>query len=261
MFRYLKPVFTFLPYAFGCYFRWIRKYALHPEKAPIEYRYQKVSELITHLSKELDVDVHVVGKENIPEGINYFVSNHIGGYDPLLIIKAAEKPVGVVAKIEVKNYLFVGKLIQSIEGVFINRKNLKQSLKEMIKVRYELEEGVKSWLIFPEGTRNRDDKRVLRPFHAGSFKPATATNTPIVPVVVYGTQRITRFDPHYKKYPVYLEFCNPIYPEQYASMNPQELADYVRDIIQQKLTYHAREYDHEQMSKLNSRKYRFYKIK
>ncbi|MBO4286394.1 MAG: 1-acyl-sn-glycerol-3-phosphate acyltransferase [Bacilli bacterium] len=261
MFRYLKPVFTFLPYAFWCYFRWIRKNALNPENSPIEERYQKVSSLIKHLNKGLDVDVHVVGRENIPEGINYFVSNHIGGYDPLLIIREANKPVGVVAKIEVKKYLFVGKLIQSIDGVFIKRDDIKQTLKEMIKVRYELEEGVKSWLIFPEGTRNRDDKKVLRPFHAGSFKPATATNTPIVPVVVYGTQRITRFNPVYKRYPVYLEFCKPIYPKEYASMSPQELADHVRNIIQQKLTFKARMFDHEEMSKLHSRKYKYYRIK
>ena len=261
MFRYLKPVITFLPYAFGCYFSWIRKYAFHPEKAPIEYRYQKVSELITHLNKGMNVDVHVFGKENIPEGINYFVSNHIGGYDPLLIIKEAEKPTSVVAKIEVKKYPFVGKLIQSIEGVFIDRKDIKQSLKQMIIVREELEMQEKSWLIFPEGTRNKDDKRVLRPFHAGSLNPAIKNNTPIVPVVVYGTQRITRFKPVYKRYPVYLEYCKPIYAEEYSKMSGQELADYIQKIIQQKLTYIARKYDHEQMLKLKSKKYKFYKIR
>ena len=261
MLRYLKPVITFLPYAIGCYFSWIRKYANNPEKAPIEVRYNKVSTLIKHLNKGMNVDLEVVGKENIPEGINYFVSNHIGGYDPLLIIREANKPTSVVAKIEAKTYPFVGKLIKSIDGVFIDRGDLKQSLKEMIQVRYELEEEIKSWLIFPEGTRNRDDKRILRPFHAGSLKPATKAGVPIVPVVVYGTQRVTRFKPTYRRYPVYLEFCEPIYPDEYNVMNTQELADKVREIIQRKLTYKVRQLDHEKMSKLRSRKYRFYRIK
>ena len=255
MFRYLKPVFTFLPYAFGCYFLWIRKNALHPEKTPIERRYEKVRGLIKHLNKGMDVEVHVVGKENIPEGVNLFVSNHVGGYDPLLIIREAEKPTSVVAKVEAKKYPFVGKLIASIDGVFIDRNDLKQSLQQMIVVRDDLEKKNKSWLIFPEGTRNKDDKRVLRPFHAGSLKPATKTNTPIVPVVVYGTQRVTRFSPHYKKYPVYIEFCPPIFPSQYKDMNPQDLADLVRDEIQMRLFYHARKYDHEQMIKYNKKKY------
>ena len=261
MFRYLKPVITFLPYAFWCYFSWIRKYALHPEKAPIDYRYQKVSELIRNLNKGMNVDVHVFGRENIPDGVNYFVSNHIGAYDPLLIIRESQKPTSVVAKIETKKYLFVGKLIQSIEGVFINRKDIKQSLKQMIIVREELEMEEKSWLIFPEGTRNRDDKRVLRPFHAGSLNPAIKTGTPIVPVVVYGTQRITRLNPVYKRYPVFLEFCDPIYVEEYSKMTSQELADHIQKTIQQKLTYHARQFDHEEMSKLHSKKYRLYKIR
>lgn len=260
MLRYLKPVVTFLPYAFGCYFSWIRKYAKHPEKAPIEKRYQKVSTLIKNLNKAMDVEVHAFGKENIPEGVNYFVSNHVAEYDPLIIIREAEKPVSVIAKMEAKKYPFVGKLIQSIQGVFIDRKDLKQSLKEMIVVRDELQGKEKSWLIFPEGTRNRDDKKVLREFHAGSLKPAMRTNTPIVPVVVYGTQRITNTKPRYKKYPVYVEFCKPINPSDYPDMNPQEFADMVRNVIQQKLTYNARKYDHEQMLKQNSKKYKFYSI-
>ena len=255
MLRYLKPVITFIPYVIGCYFAWILKYSRHPDKYPLEERYQKVCGLIKKLNKDMDVAVHVEGKENIPKGVNYFVSNHVGGYDPLIIIREADKPISVVSKIEVENYSFVGKLIKSIEGVFIDRKDIKQSLKEMIVVSKELEEKKKSWLIFPEGTRNRDDKRLLMPFHAGSLKPATKTNTPIVPVVVYGTQRITKLHPHYKKYPVYIEFCPAIYPEEYADKNPQELADYIREIIQQRLTYKARKVDHEEMIKYNGKKY------
>ena len=255
MLRYLKPVITFIPYVIGCYFAWILRYSKHPDKYPIEERYQKVCGLIKRLNKAMDVEVHVEGKENIPEGVVLFASNHVGNYDPLIIVREADKPVSVVSKIEVESYFFVGKLIKSIEGVFIDRKDLKQSLKEMIVVTHELEEKKKSWLIFPEGTRNRDDKRLLRNFHAGSLKPATKTNTPIVPVVVYGTQRITKLHPHYKKYPVYIEFCPAIYPEQYQDKNPQELADMVREIIQQRLTYKARKNDHEEMIKYNGKKY------
>lgn len=245
-----------LPYAIGCYFRWIFKYAAHPEKKPIDYRYHKVTKLIKKLNRAMDVELIVVGKENIPDGVNYFISNHVGAYDPVLIINEVNKPTSVVAKIEVLKYPFAGKLIKVIDGVFINRKDIKQSLSQMIKVRDDLASKNKSWLIFPEGTRNKDDKRLLLPFRPGALNPAIKTNTPIVPVVVYGSQRITEIKPRYKKYPVYLEFCKPISPSDYPSLSPQEFADMIKEIIQKKLTYNARKIDHEQMVKTNPNKYR-----
>ena len=256
MFRYLKPALLILPYAIGCYFRWIFKYAKHPEKKPIEYRYQKVTKLIKKLNRAMDVELIVVGNENIPDGVNYFVSNHLGAYDPVLIINEVNKPTSVVAKIEIHKYPFAGKLIKTIEGVFLDRKDIKQSLSQMIKVRDDLASKNKSWLIFPEGTRNKDEHRLLRPFHPGSLNPAMKTNTPIVPVVVYGSQRVTDSSNHLKKYPVYLEFCKPIVPSDYPDLNSQEFANMIRDIIQQKLTYNARKIDHEQMVKINSKKYK-----
>lgn len=235
MFRYLKPVFTFLPYVIGCYFSWIRKYARRPELVEPKESYQRVNKLIVKLNKAMDVELTVVGKENIPEGVNFFVSNHVGAYDPLIILKAVDKPLGVIAKIEASHYPFVGKLIRAIGGVFIDRDDIKQSLKAMIVVRDELLADKKSWLIFPEGTRNREDLKELQDFHIGSIKPAMKTNVPIVPVVVYNTDKVTRRKPHLKKYPVYVEFCKPIYADQYSEMNSQELTNYIKNKMQEKL--------------------------
>ena len=65
--------------------------------------------------------------------------------------------------------------------------------------------------IYPEGTRNQGDERALNEFHEGSFKLATKTGAPIVPVAVAGTRDI--FENHFPKVKpghVINEFGQPI---------------------------------------------------
>jgi 1-acyl-sn-glycerol-3-phosphate acyltransferase len=53
--------------------------------------------------------------------------------------------------------------------------------------RQTLAAGI-SVLVFPEGTRSLD--ATLGPFNRGAFRLAKDTNTPVLPVVVYGTHRV-----------------------------------------------------------------------
>mgnify|MGYP002622507834 CR=1 FL=1 len=258
MWRYFKAILTFGIRLIFDYFLWINKYSKEKCKASIKKKYQKIKGLLNSLIKSLRVDIKVIGKENIPDEVCYFVSNHTSNMDPFCILANIDKPIGIVAKKEVENYPFVGKALKVMGGVFMDRNDVKQALTQMLSVREELIMRKKSWLIFPEGKTNKDRLRLLNTFHPGSFRPAMKAGVPIVPIVVYGTHRILKLRPVFKSYPVYVEFLKPIYPDEYKNYSTEELAEKTEDMIQRKLSYFGRRYDDEMMSKLKSKKYKYY---
>lgn len=55
--------------------------------------------------------------------------------------------------------------------------------------------------------------------------------TPIIPVSIYGTQRILSIKHYLKKYPVYIKFGKPVMPEEYENIPSVDLADKFRNEI------------------------------
>ena len=242
------------------YFKWMRKYAKHPEKYPFEKRYKDTQKLLKRLSRGFNVEYHVEGLEKLPEETCCIVSNHLSAYDPVTLISLMDKPCTFVAKKELANKPFIGKIIQSIEGQYIDRNDLKQSLRVMMKVEDDLKNRRdKNWIIYPEGTRNRDPMHVLKEFHHGTFRPAVKANVPIIPVATYGTFRVLKRKPTYKKYPIFVKFLDPIYPEQYQGMTTQEIAKFCQDKIEQAISFDLRKKDHLEMAKID-KKYKFNRL-
>ena len=258
--HYAKPVLTVGYKIIADYFLWMRKFAKHPDKYPMSYRYQKVRKLLLALSKSFNVKYHVEGLENIPEETCCFVSNHLSAYDPLSLICVMDKPCTFVSKIELADKPFVGKIIRGIDGLYIDRKDLKQSLRVMMKVEDDLKNKKdKNWIIYPEGTRNKDTQCNLKMFHHGTFRPAVKANCPIVPVATYGTFRVLKGKPNFKKYPVFIKFLKPIYPSDYANMSTLEIANYASALIEKEVDFDLRMKDHKEMKKIGSKHYRFNK--
>lgn len=239
---------------------WMRSFSKHPDKKPLKYRYLKLQSLLKKISNAFDVEYIVEGKENIPEGVCYFVSNHLSFFDPLAIISNIDKPMSVVAKKEVAKMPFVGYCVQCISGEFLNRNDLKQNLKVMSEMAKDLTEQKKSWLIFPEGTRLLDPLKNCLEFHYGSFKPATKSKCPIIPIALYGTPRVLKLKNQYKKYPVFIKILEPIYPNFYSDMTTKDLAKYVQDKIQKTISFELRKKDNEYMTHINKSNYGFNKI-
>ena len=74
---------------------------------------------------------------------------------------------------ELEDKPFAGKVITGIDGLFLDRNDLKQSLRIMMKVEDDLKNRKdKNWIIFPEGTRNKDPMKNVKEFHHGTFRPA-----------------------------------------------------------------------------------------
>ena len=242
------------------YFSWMISYSRKNCKTPIEERYKKARKLILKVNHNLRLDVLVEGKENIPEETCCFYSNHMGAADPLLYFAALDKPTTFVAKKEIESLPFVGRVFKSINGQFLDRADLKQSLRVMMKVQESLAKKEINWVIFPEGTRNKDHMGNLLPFHHGTFRAAMKAKVPLVPTVVFGSFRILHTKHNFKRYPTYIKFLKPIYPSEYEGKTTEEIAKIVESRVQAEVDFSARKIDHSRMVELHDSYYRFNRI-
>jgi 1-acyl-sn-glycerol-3-phosphate acyltransferase len=127
----------------------------------------------------------VRGRENIPKTGGFCViSNHLGIFDIVLHLAYVGRPFGFMAKKELALIPFINIWILLLGGHYIDRSNPRKAIKAIASgVRHITEGG--GMIIFPEGTRSKG--RGLLPFHAGSFKLATASAAPIVPAALTGS--------------------------------------------------------------------------
>lgn len=233
MLKYPRLIFVAGPRVLWDFAFFINRYARHPERYPLEQRYAKVRNLIVFIAKHFRLDMKVEGLENIREleakNQKYLlVANHLSYFDPLAIVALSEKPISFVAKKEAIKMPFIGTAIKALGGIFLDREDLRQSLIAMRKVEKNLKAGVCSYMIFPEGTRNRHPENGVAPFHPGTFKAAVETGVPLVTCTIYGTPWVFAKRPDYRRLPLEFKFEKPI---DVSSEKTTELAPRMYDIV------------------------------
>lgn len=140
------------------------------------------------LLKVAGVKVTVHGLENIPKDTNVlYIGNHQGNFDIPIYISQIPGLKGFVSKIEVKKIPGVRTWMEYMYCVFMDRSSLRKAGEAIIEGVKILKKG-HSLVIFPEGTRSRGDK--MGDFKAGSFKLATKSKVPIVPITMNGSYKI-----------------------------------------------------------------------
>ena len=140
------------------------------------------------LLKLAGVKVNVHGIDNIPKDKTVlFVGNHQGNFDIPIYITQIPKVIGFISKIEVEKIPLVRTWMNFLHCVFMDRSNLRKSGEAIIKGVKNLKNG-HSIVIFPEGTRSKGGP--IKEFKAGSFKLATKSKCPIVPVTMDGSFKI-----------------------------------------------------------------------
>lgn len=188
MFKYIKAVFRGAYKLLFAYPK-ICKYAKHKDKYPIEERYAYARKLINIVFKSMNVEVKAEGLEKLnKDETYYFVCNHQGFVDPLTMIYLFDKPKAFVTKIEAEKYPFAGKVIKSIDAIFIDRDNIRDAVK-MVKQSKEYLNNGRDVVIFPEGTRTRDDNHMPGEYKAGALKPAYETKKKIAVLAIDGSYK------------------------------------------------------------------------
>ena len=186
----------------------------------------------------------IKGRENIPGNTPVlFVSNHRGFFDTITSYQLVKNPTGYVAKKEILYAPLLNIWMLLLNCQFLDRKKPRSGMDMLLKSIELIKKGV-SVCIFPEGTRNRDaESDELLPFHAGSFKIATKTGCPIVPVTLIGAGKVweDHFPWMHGKNMV-IEYGEPIYTKDLSKEELKNVSEITRDIIQKTYIKNKAEY-------------------
>lgn len=232
MWRIILMVLYNLPFVPWWWYQ-LCHYAKHTEEIPEDKKYALLKKITVHANKGGRVKIDVHGQENIPREENFvFFPNHQGLFDVLSIIEASDRPFSVVAKIEVKNIFFLKQVFAIMKAKFMDRDDVRQSLKVILSVTDEVKAG-RNFLIFPEGTRSKNGNHP-GDFKGGSFKCAMNAHCPIVPVAMLNSYQA--FDTN-SIHPVTVQvhFLEPLYYEDYKNMKSTEIAKIVRARIVERI--------------------------
>lgn len=175
--------------------------------------------------------VTVRGLENVPkdEAVLY-IGNHRSYFDILITYIRVPRPTGYIAKKEMLKWPLLVNWMRNLHCLFLDREDVKQGLQIILTAIEKVKSGI-SICIFPEGTRNKVNHTFME-FHEGSFKIASKTGCPIVPMTIYNSAAI--FEDHLpkiRKANVILEYGKPIYPKDLAKEDQKRLGAYTRDVI------------------------------
>ena len=119
------------------------------------------------------------------EGQVYIV-NHVSWYD-IFTLAAVVPRYTWIAKAELRKLPVFGRAAEAAGIVFIDRDNRKKAFESYKSAAKDVQRG-RSVIICPEGTRGKDYH--LRPFKKGPFVLAIASQTAVIPTLLYGTREV-----------------------------------------------------------------------
>ena len=157
----------------------------------------------------------------------YYVSNHQGQFDPILLMAALNKPMTFISKVENLKLPVIGKWGKLIGFITFKREAFDDNVTMLRQSARTLKEG-RSILIFPEGTRSRGND--LLPFKAGSLLPAYLAKVSIVPITQIHTHEMDKLGQ--LKHNLQVIIDKPIPYESYKDTPYAEMALKIRDQIQ-----------------------------
>lgn len=135
------------------------------------------------LLKLAGVTVEVTGRENIPQGPAVYVANHRSYYDIPLVLTCLDRPNGILAKEETRKIPLVHQWMDLLGCVYVERGDIRASVKALNDATAWVKAG-NSFVIFPEGTRNKGAEGTTLEFKPGAFRVALKSGAPVVPVAI-----------------------------------------------------------------------------
>lgn len=185
------------------------------------------------------VKVTVKGKENIPDEATLFVGNHRSYFDILLLYVRCERLTGFVAKDSIEKVPSLRVWMRYLYCLFLDREDPRAGMKTILQAIEYVKQGV-SICIFPEGTRNTGEELSVLPFKEGSFKIATKTGCPIVPVSINNSAEIfENHAPKVKRTHVVIEYGTPIYPKELSKEEQKFIGAKCQEIIENTIKKNA----------------------
>jgi len=220
----LKNILIF-PWAF-----WkLCKYAKHTDEYPELEKYAHIQYMMRRAVKAANVDIEITGTEHFPKENGFLMcGNHQGMFDVVPLVAVYPGPLSTVFKHELSDIPLLKQIIACLKCFAMDRDNPRQSMGVINAVTAEIKAG-RNYMIFPEGTRNRDKNR-MGEFHSGTFRCALKAKCPIFPVVFIDSYKVLDAK-GLGRVSMKMKFLEVIPYEEFAHMKTNEVADMVRDRI------------------------------
>lgn len=210
---------------------------INPEKADYQ-QLRMVQAAFRLMLKMTGARIQVIGEENVPKDrAILYVGNHKSYFDILLTYSRVPRLTGYVAKKEMESFPILSIWMKRLHCLFLDRKDIKQGLKTILTGIDLIKNGI-SVCIFPEGTRNKSNDRLL-PFKEGSLKMAEKTGCPIIPFAITNSSKL--FEDHMpfvRPCDIIIEYGKPIYPAELPKEEKKFLGAYCRKQIEDMLIAH-----------------------
>src|SRR5690625_2091819 len=185
---YLKSILIWLAILFLILI-WLPLMALSAlfEREPARYRtgrlFRKLDPAISRVNADWVIHMQYDDALNVREPY-VVVAYHLSNAD-IPLISNLPWEMKWVAKKELFSIPVVGWMMRLARDISVDRKNSSQSI-TVFKTCVSMLDQKVSVMFFPEGTRSRTGK--LNRFTKGAFDLAIRTKTPILPIVIDGTQ-------------------------------------------------------------------------
>jgi 1-acyl-sn-glycerol-3-phosphate acyltransferase len=175
--------------------------------------------------------VIVDGREKIDQKQAYIIiPNHQSLLD-IVFFNMLRHRLRWVSKIEIFRVPLVGWEMKMVKYIELIRGNKASVIKMMEKCVESLQDGI-SVVIFPEGTRSLTG--AIGKFKTGAFQLAVKTDKPLLPVLIDGTGEIMPKKGGIifrNRRIVRLRVLDPIFPGQFGTGDPEELASRVQAMM------------------------------
>ena len=180
------------------------------------------------------VKYEVNGYENIPKDTAVlYIGNHQSFFDVVLGYHICPAVTGFLSKKTFEKVPLLNVWMHMNYCLFLTRTDPRQDLKLIIKAQEYIKQGI-SMFVFPEGTRSKTGE--MADFHEASFKIATKTGCPIIPVSFTNTREVFEAHlPRLKKTHVIITFGQAIDPASLEGENKKHVGAYVKSIIEAQL--------------------------
>ncbi len=177
--------------------------------------------------------VDYIGLENVPSDTAVlYIGNHRSFFDVILTYPMVPRPTGYIAKKEIERVPLLNIWMRNLHCLFLDRKDIKAGMQTILEAIDLIKSGI-SVCIFPEGTRSKTEGELL-PFNEGSFKIASKSGCPIVPMTIVNSASVLENQfPFIKKSHVIIEYGTPVFVRDLPKEHQKRPGTYFQTIIQE----------------------------
>lgn len=216
---------------FLLYLPWVYVKSFNVNNLAFRDRFLIIQKLCITIIKKwrIKLIVNVSDKIN-PDETYYIVSNHQGTFDPIFLVAASPIANSFISKEENLKLPVIGAWGRKIEFITFKRNDFDENV-QMLRQSMRFLKEKKSLLVFPEGTRSR--QQAMLDFKVGAFLPAYGSKVKILPVTLRNSYKMDKYNSNVSE--IEITYHDPIEVSEYSKLSYTQCAEKVKMIIESAL--------------------------